>query len=450
MYVLALLVSLISWTACVTLLAAEENVVEPFTFDTKLALFVSRNESEKCLPVGAASNGTNQCPANVISQYAQSFSGSPCTRIAPMQSLGSSVVEIKWGEQRFTRYPVSISASDSDKFWGGFLNNANALVLLLFVFTVSALFQTWRLMYLETTDNDLSRDEPCAYHGCQYNPANHDDATWAHLLSFRAAHGSHFSMWIEYTFTASVQLLVIAFNFQGFSVDELFFVLLIQGCLTLLGWIVENALDAMYHPCQYQHPKMLLFGQASHYSLLARAACVEILAWFLHVTLWVSMFEKYNNVKAEVKNLQKLESSPQCGHGHDIPDVPWFVDAILYCSLCSTRRLVSFSSRSLRRSCTITPWQPRSKKGGITGSSGDRTTFGCGKPVRLPMHFSMWSPRHVWLYSGSRGCDVIINAVESERYQVFIGKTNVSSCRKSRATPLIQSHSSMCECHSEG
>ena len=330
MYALALLVSLISWTACVTLLAAEENVVEPFTFDTKLALFVSRNESEKCLPVGAASNGTNQCPANVISQYAQSFSGSPCTRIAPMQSLGSSVVEIKWGEQRFTRYPVSISASDSDKFWGGFLNNANALVLLLFVFTVSALFQTWRLMYLETTDNDLSRDEPCAYHGCQYNPANHDDATWAHLLSFRAAHGSHFSMWIEYTFTASVQLLVIAFNFQGFSVDELFFVLLIQGCLTLLGWIVENALDAMYYPCQYQHPKMLLFGQASHYSLLARAACVEILAWFLHVTLWVSMFEKYNNVKAEVKNLQKLESSPQCGHGHDIPDVPWFVDAILY------------------------------------------------------------------------------------------------------------------------
>lgn len=326
LYGLALGVSVVSWTTCVILLSSGKNVVDTYTFDSRLSLFISRNESDFC------GNKTvlheSACPSDVLHRFTSEFERSPCTQISPLESTGTGVVEVKWGDNSFTRYPLPVDSKDSAKFWGIFLSHANSLVLLLFVFTISALFQLWRFLFLKTPDNDLLNGEMCPYDLCQYNPASEN--TWTQTLQFRPSHGSQFSMWLEFTFTASIQLLVISFNFQGFNVNELWFIVLIQGCLTLLGYIVEDCFDKLYMPCKHQHPRPILFGEVRHLSVYSRALCIEILAWFLHASLWTSLFSNYENVKQEIRQLKKISSHEQCRHSHDIPEVPAFVEAIIY------------------------------------------------------------------------------------------------------------------------
>ncbi len=326
LYGMALLISFVSWITCIVLLSTSDNIVENYTYDTRLALFISRNESDFC--GNSSLLQESACPADILDRFTHAYSHSPCTKISPIDSHESTSVSVKWGDNHFFRYPLIVDAHKSTKFWGRFLSGANSLVLLLFVFTVSLLFQGWRYVCFKKQDNDLGDGQQCPYDFCQHNESTEN--TWTKTLEFRPIHGSSFSMWFEYTWTASIQLLVVAFNFQGSSVNELWFIVLIQGCLTLLGFIVENSLDSLYMPCKHQHGNALLYGDRRYFSLFWRAVCVEIVAWFLHATLWVSLFSNFDNVKSEVKNLQTIGTGSQCRHDHKIPDVPGWVQAVIY------------------------------------------------------------------------------------------------------------------------
>lgn len=324
-YALAFLVSVISWITCIALLSTVDELVDTYTFDTKLALFVTRPSDETC---SASTTTTNAslCPLDVVRKFETDFDQSPCSSITPRQ-VGSP---IRWGNISFTRYPIVTASRTGATFWGRWLHAPDALVLLLIVYTISALFQAWRYFYYQPRQSMLEHGEACCYDSCQHDPLFENESSWAFALRFQPDHGAHWDRWIEYTLTASLQIVVVALNFQGSSVNELWFLGLLQGMLTLLGFIVEDALDSLYGTCQHKNPRMLLFGQARFTPIFLRAVVTEILAWFVHACLWTTLFAKFDDVRREVDGLRTQKTQTLCVHSHDIPGVPGWVQAILY------------------------------------------------------------------------------------------------------------------------
>lgn len=328
LFLVALLISTFSLISCGVIWATNGDLVSVYVFDTKLALFVERGSTPAC------ANTTNplqtKCPSEITKNFEKTLSTTPCSDIVPISSQGDNV-NVKWGNMSYARYPIATSPEHSRVFWGPWFATMKPIVVLFCVYLISFCFQFWRWYCFEACDNELEEDEPCCYDSCQFNSSKYSNGnTPPSVFCFRAAHGSHFDTWVEYTMTASLQLLVICLNFQGFSVNELWLIFALHACLTMIGYIVEDSLDKLFMPCKHQHTATILYGETRARTMLGKALTAEMFAWIIHGTLWALIFAKYNDVKAEIASLQKQKYDPICAHQHNISSVPTWVEAILY------------------------------------------------------------------------------------------------------------------------
>lgn len=330
-FAVALAVSLFSLIACVVLWVTRDDLVRVYVFDTKLALFVDRAGDATCR--NTTLFNTSQCPADIVATFESTFHTSPCTAIQPLASAGDDV-QVKWGNMSYARYPVVTDARQSWVFWGSWFAHMKPIAALFSVYLVSLFFQIWRAGFFVDLDRDYSGAAECPYGSqCQFDKSVYDnsDWSWTRLFLFRPAHGAHFAMWLEYTLTASLQIVVVCLNFQGFSVNELWLILALHASMTMIGYIVECNLDFLFMPCKHQHGKdPVLLRQPRGAAALARVFVAEVFAWIIHGTLWALIFGKYNQVKAEVDLLRAQASDATCGHAHDIQTIPGWVEAILY------------------------------------------------------------------------------------------------------------------------
>ena len=329
-FAVALAVSLFSLITCVVLWVTRDDLVRVYVFDTKLALFVDRAGDASCR--NTTLFNTSQCPADIVATFESTFHASPCTAIQPLASAGDDV-QVKWGNMSYTRYPLVTDARQSWVFWGSWFAHMKPIVVLFFVYLFSLFFQIWRAGFFVDLDRDFDGDGLCPYGSqCQFNKNVYDNSSsWAQIFLFRPAHGAHFAMWLEYTLTASLQIVIVCLNFQGFSVNELWLILALHASMTMIGYIVECNLDFLFMPCTHQHGEdPVLLGQARGKAALARALVAEVLAWIIHGTLWALIFGKYNQVKAEVDLLRAQTTDATCGHQHEIQTIPGWVEAILY------------------------------------------------------------------------------------------------------------------------
>ena len=326
LFAAALLVSLFSLITCIVLWATNDSLVRVYVFDTKLALFVDRNADAGCR--NATHPHLSSCPAAIIDHYERALEASSCTDIHP---LASSDDGVKWGNVSYARYPLVTDGRDSLVFWGAWFANMKPIAVLFAVFFLSLCFQVWRFWCFQPAENSLEGGELCPYgNQCQFNPQVYNQMTFRQSCAFRPSHGTHFNMWLEYTLTASLQIVVVCLNFQGFSVNELWLVLALHASLTMIGYIVECNLDTLFMPCLHQHRDTMLLGQARATAALARVFVAEALAWLVHVSVWTLVFSKYNQAKAEVDLLRSQAADATCGHGQTIENIPGWVEAILY------------------------------------------------------------------------------------------------------------------------
>ena len=103
LYGLALFISFVSWITCIVLLSTSDNIVENYTYDTRIALFISRNESDFC--GNSSLLQESACPSNILDRFTHQYTHSPCTKISPMNSHESTSVSVKWGDNHFSATP---------------------------------------------------------------------------------------------------------------------------------------------------------------------------------------------------------------------------------------------------------------------------------------------------------------------------------------------------------
>lgn len=176
----------------------------------------------------------------------------------------------------------------------------NPMLALVWIFSVSVFFQTWRVVLFSARGN-IAR--------------NNNGLVCGLFSEYRPYAGPDFFKWVEYALTSPLQIVIIAGTFNIRDRSMLLLLGTLQGALVLLGDSIELRLRKLVKHCRKRVTGPDASRKRSH---TLKIVYMLSSAWAVHSIIWYVLLERFS---------RQTDNLSDCGYESEMP---FFVNFIVF------------------------------------------------------------------------------------------------------------------------